>query len=168
MDKWEFYPIKVLSIAPLIMVTLPTVSSFSFRDVVVGPRHPPTLVVASLDLIDLSREWSFSSLTSISCGWPLGRMAPSANAGAHNFLVLYHLHAQEMGGRTDAGMARAADPSPLWPGSVAPSSTWVLLTFCTWTLLIASFWRCHPHIKDRGSSRMKSGPSPLILRDAPL
>jgi hypothetical protein len=72
------------------------------------------------------------------------------------------------GGRTDAGMARAADPSPLWPGSVAPSSTWVLLTFCTWTLLIASFWRCHPHIKDRGSSRMKSGPSPLILRDAPL
>jgi hypothetical protein len=28
MDKWEDYPIKVLDIAPLIMVTLPTVSSF--------------------------------------------------------------------------------------------------------------------------------------------
>jgi hypothetical protein len=28
MEKWEDYPIKVLDIAPLIMVTLPTVSSF--------------------------------------------------------------------------------------------------------------------------------------------
>jgi hypothetical protein len=28
MDKWEDYPIKVLDIAPLIMVTIPTVSSF--------------------------------------------------------------------------------------------------------------------------------------------
>jgi hypothetical protein len=29
MDKWEDYPIKVLGIAPLVMVVLPTVSSFS-------------------------------------------------------------------------------------------------------------------------------------------
>jgi hypothetical protein len=39
-------------------------------------------------------------------------MAPSANAGAHNFLVLYHLHAQEMGGRTDAGMGQGGRPKP--------------------------------------------------------
>jgi hypothetical protein len=67
-----------------------------------------------------------------------------------------------MGDRTNArmrqaGQPRPTSPSPLRPGSVAPSSTRVLFPFCTWTPLIASFWRRHPRIQDRGSSRMKSG-----------
>jgi hypothetical protein len=47
MDNSVDYPIKVLGIAPLIMVTLPTVSSLSSGGFVPGPRRPPPLVVAS-------------------------------------------------------------------------------------------------------------------------
>jgi hypothetical protein len=52
MDRREDYPIKALSMASLIMVTLPTVSCFFSRDVVAGPLHPPPLMVASLDSSD--------------------------------------------------------------------------------------------------------------------
>jgi hypothetical protein len=58
MDKWEDYPIKVLDMAPLIMVTLPTVSSFFFTCgcfLRVGRS-------SSRDLPPLS----------LACGWPLG------------------------------------------------------------------------------------------------
>jgi hypothetical protein len=58
MDKWEDYPIKVLDIAPLIMVTLPTVSSFF-----------------STCRCFLQVERSFSKdlpPLSLACGWPLG------------------------------------------------------------------------------------------------
>jgi hypothetical protein len=77
MDKWEDYPIKVLDMLPLIMVTLPIVSSFSSGGVVAGPRRPPPLVVASLDSSDPSCEWSLSSPTSLACGRPPWRMALS-------------------------------------------------------------------------------------------
>jgi hypothetical protein len=42
--------------ALLIMVTLPTMSSFSSERAVAGPRRPPLLMVTSLDLMNLSRE----------------------------------------------------------------------------------------------------------------
>jgi hypothetical protein len=57
MDKWEYYPIKVLDMAPLIMVTLLTASSFF-----------------STCGCFLWVERSFSrtiSLLSLACGWPL-------------------------------------------------------------------------------------------------
>jgi hypothetical protein len=163
MDKWEDYPVRVLGIAPLIMVTLSTVSSFSSGGVVVGPRRPPPLVVASFESGDPPREWSLSYPSSLACGWPLARMAlSSANGGGHTELGLHHLHAQEMGGRTDVGMGQSdrpgpIDPSPFRPGSVAPSHTWVLLPFCTLPPSLASFWRHHPRVQDRGSSRIKFG-----------
>jgi hypothetical protein len=150
MDKWEVYPIKALSMAPLIMVTLPIVSSFSSGGAVAGPRCPPPLVVASLDSIDPSHEWSLSSPTSLPCGLPLRRMAMSPAIGStHNDLGLHHLHSQEMGGRTDARRGWAGRPGPIGPdplrlGSVSPSSMWVLSSFWPWTALIASFWQCLP------------------------
>jgi hypothetical protein len=52
----KFYPIKALSMALLIMATLLIVYFFSSEGVVAGPRHPPPLVVASLDLSDPSCE----------------------------------------------------------------------------------------------------------------
>jgi hypothetical protein len=58
MDKREDYPIKVLDIAPLIMVTLPTVSSFF-----------------STCGCFLRDGWSSSGdlpPVSLACGWPLG------------------------------------------------------------------------------------------------
>jgi hypothetical protein len=59
MDKWEDYPIKVLDMASLIMVTLPTVSSFfstcGWCFLRVGQS-------SSGDLPPLS----------LACGWPLG------------------------------------------------------------------------------------------------
>jgi hypothetical protein len=83
MDKWEDYPIKALSIAPLIMVTLPTVSSFSSGCVVVGPRRSPPLVVAYFESSDPPREWSLSSPSFLACGWPLSRMALSLYEWRH-------------------------------------------------------------------------------------
>jgi hypothetical protein len=173
MDKWEVYPIKVLSMAPLVMVTLPMLSSLSSGGVVAGPRHPPPLVVTSLDSIDPSREWSLSSPTFLPSGQPLRWMTLSANGDTHTDFGLHHLHPQEIGSQTDAGIGQAGSPGPtdpslLRPSSVAPSSTWVLLPFCTWTPLIASFWRHHPHVQDRGSSRMKSDLYTLVLGDVPL
>jgi hypothetical protein len=112
-----------------------------------------------------------SLLFSLSSLWTASRAngSPSANGGASTYLGLNHLHAQEMGGRTDVGMGQAGrpgptGPGPFWPSSVAPSHTWALLTFCTLPPPIASFWRCHPHIQDEGSSRMKFGPLRFIPR----
>jgi hypothetical protein len=58
MDEQEDYPIKVLDMAPLIMVSLPTVCL---------PSSP--LVGASFELGDPPPE---ISLLSLACGWPLG------------------------------------------------------------------------------------------------
>jgi hypothetical protein len=60
MDKWEDYPIKVLDMAPLIMVTLLTVSSvFSTCGCFLRVER------------SFSRTISLLSL-SLTCGWPLG------------------------------------------------------------------------------------------------
>jgi hypothetical protein len=73
-----------------------------------------------------------------------GEWLPSANGGASTYLGLHHLHAQEMGGRTDVGMCQAdrpgpVRPGPFRPGSVVPLRMWVLLTFYTLPSPIASF-----------------------------
>jgi hypothetical protein len=67
------------------------------------------------------------------------------------------------GGLTDLKMGQAGRPGrpiglgPSQPASVAPSPTWVLLAFCTLSPSIASYWRCHPRVQDRGFSRTKFG-----------
>jgi hypothetical protein len=58
MDKWEDYPIKVLDIAPLIMVTLPTVS-FSFS------------IWGCFLRVERSSSEALPPL-SLACGWPRG------------------------------------------------------------------------------------------------
>jgi hypothetical protein len=58
MDKWEDYPIKVLDTAPLIMVTLPTVSSFFST-------------CGCFLRVELSFSEDLPPL-SLACGWPLG------------------------------------------------------------------------------------------------
>jgi hypothetical protein len=58
-DEREDHPIKVLDIAPLIMVSLPTVSSFFSRG------------GASFEVVDLPPEILLLSL-SLACGWPPG------------------------------------------------------------------------------------------------
>jgi hypothetical protein len=105
-----------------------------------------------------------SFLSFLSSFWMASRVngSLSTNGGASTYLGLNHLHAQEMEGRTNVGMGQdgrpgPTDPGPFCPGSVAPSRTWVLLTFCTLPPPIASFWRCHPRIQDVGSSRMMFG-----------
>jgi hypothetical protein len=59
MNKWEDYHIKVLDMAPLIMVTLPTVSSF-FSSCGCFLR------------VERSFSRTISLLLSLACGWPLG------------------------------------------------------------------------------------------------
>jgi hypothetical protein len=59
-----------------------------------------------------------------------------ANGGASTYLGLKDLYTQEMGGRTDPRVGQAGRPGPTglgpsWPGSVAPSFSWVLLSLCT-------------------------------------
>jgi hypothetical protein len=82
-----------------------------------------------------------------------GSLSLSANGGASTYIGLHHLHAKEMGGRT-ANWADRLGPSLL--GSVAPSLPWVLFGIFQFPPSITWFWWCHPHVQDRGSSRMKS------------
>jgi hypothetical protein len=87
-----------------------------------------------------------SLLTFLSSLWTTSRVngSPSANGGAHTDLGLHHLHAQEMGGRTDSARPNGLGPFRL--GLVTPSLPWVLLTFCTLPPSIASFWQRYPRV----------------------
>jgi hypothetical protein len=106
MDEQGDYPIKVLDMAPLIMVTLPTVSSFFstcgffLRDgrSPSGDLHSPYLA----------------------CGWPLGTNgSPFANGGASKTLGLKILRVQGKGGRTDFG---SGPGRPAWADRPRPNS----------------------------------------------
>jgi hypothetical protein len=102
----QHYPIKVLDIAPLIMVTLPTVSSFSSTCgcFLRGGRSP------SGDLPPLS----------LACGWPPGANgSPPANGGTSRVLGLKILQVQWKGGRTDA---RSGLGQPAWADHPRPIS----------------------------------------------
>jgi hypothetical protein len=91
MDKWEVYPIKALSMAPLIMVTLPT-----------GLPSPPGVSWQGIDVLlhlwslpwtrlilltnDLSLLQSLSLVDDLSGEWL--SLSLSTNGGAHNDLAL--------------------------------------------------------------------------------
>jgi hypothetical protein len=149
MDKWEDYPIKVLDIAPLIMVTLTTVSFFfSTCGCFLRDGGPPPEI----------------SLLSLACGWPLGANGSLsfANGGASRTLGLKILRVQGKGAEPTPGVGQASrlgptGPGPSRPGSVAPALSWVLRWLCTLPLPFAWFWRCHPRVQDGGSPCMKFG-----------
>jgi hypothetical protein len=106
MDKWEDYPINVLDMALLIMVTLSMVSPFSST-------------CGCFLQVERSFPRAISLLFSLACGWPLGRMALClANGGASSNLGLKDLRVQEKEGRTDpwSGPGRTAwadQPRPI-------------------------------------------------------
>jgi hypothetical protein len=65
--------------------------------------------------------------------------------GASTGLELHPLQAQERGDQTASGMGQADRPGPtglglFQLGSVAPSRTWFLLTFCTLPLQLHHFY----------------------------
>jgi hypothetical protein len=71
-------------------------------------------------------------------------MTSQGNRGAPTYIGLKDLHVQEMGGRTDLGMGQAGRPGPTgpgpsWPGSVATSLLWVLMSLCTFPLHLYHF-----------------------------
>jgi hypothetical protein len=170
MDKWEVYPIKVLSIALLIMVTLLIVSSFNYGGTVAGPQRPLPLVVGSLDSMNLSRKRSLqfsTSTTYLPCGRPLRYIALSLTNG-----LGLSSRSRWKGGRTDTRMGWVGCPwpiglGPIWPGSVAPSSMLMLSSSSTEYPLIMSFWCHHPRDQDRRPSRMNSDLYVLVLEDDP-
>jgi hypothetical protein len=106
MDEQGDYPIKVLIMAPLITVSLPTVSSFlSTRGCFLRggwspSRDPPPL--------------------SLSSGWPPGANgSPPVDGGASRVLGLKILRVQGEGGRTGhrSGLGR-----PAWADQPGPTS----------------------------------------------
>jgi hypothetical protein len=106
MDKCEDYPIKVLDIAPLIVVTLPTVSSF--------------FSTCGCFLRDGRSSSGDFSPFSLACGWPLGANgSPPANGGAFRTLGLKILRVQGKGGRTDP---RSGPGRPDWADRPRPIS----------------------------------------------
>jgi hypothetical protein len=150
MDKWEDYPIKVLDMAPLIMVTLPTVSSFSTCGCFLRVEHSFSRMI--------------SLLFSLACVWPLGRMALCFC----EWRCLQQLRVEGSSGARkgrpnrpprvgQAGWLGPTGPGPSRPGSVAPSLPWFLMYFCTLPPPFAPFWRCHPRVQDGGSPCMKFG-----------
>jgi hypothetical protein len=143
MDEQGDYPIKVLYIAPLIMVSLLTMPSFfsTCGCFLRGGRSPSSL--SSLWMASWC-EWLF-----------LRRMAaPPGFYGWRSF------GCKERGAEpaTEVGWAGRPGPTglgPSQPGSVAPSLPWVLRWLCTLPPPLAWFWRCHPRVQDGGSPRMK-------------
>jgi hypothetical protein len=146
MDEQGDYPIKVLDIAPLIMVSLPTVSSLfsTWGCFLRGGRSP------SRDLPPLS--------LSLACGWP-----PRANGSPSvEWRRLQGFRVEDPSGARKGGPNRPPGWAPTGPGpsrlgSVAPSLLWVLRWLCTLPPPLAWFWRCHPRIQNGGSLRMKFG-----------
>jgi hypothetical protein len=97
----------VLTIAPLIMVTLPTVSSFSYT-------------CGCFLRVERSFSRTITLLFSLACVWPLGRMALClANGGASSNLGLKDLRVQEEGGRIDP---RSGPGWPAWADRPRPIS----------------------------------------------
>jgi hypothetical protein len=135
MDEQGDYPIKVLDKAPLIMVSLPTVSSFFstcgfFHR---GGRSP------SGDLPPLP----------LACGWP---------PGANGSLLVEWRRLQGFRVEDPSGARKGeANRPPEWAGPAAPSLLWVLRWLCTLPPPLAWFWQCYICVQDGGSLRLKFG-----------
>jgi hypothetical protein len=144
MDKWEDYTIKVLIMAPLIMVSLPTVPSFfSTRGCFLRGGWSP-----SGDPPPLSSLWM-----AFWCEW----LSPLSNGGAQAFRVQDPSGARKTGLNRPPKWAGPAGLGPPRPGSVTPFAPWVLMHLCTLPPPLAWFWWCHPRVQDGGSLRMKFG-----------
>jgi hypothetical protein len=108
MDKRENYPIKVLDMAPLIMVTLPIVSS-----------------LFSTCGCFLRDEWSSSEdlpPLSLACGWPLGaNVSPSYEWRRLQGLRVEDPSGARKGGRTDPG---SGPSQPAWADWPRPIPAW--------------------------------------------
>jgi hypothetical protein len=148
MDIWEAYPIKVLNIAPLIMVTLPMVSSsFSTWGCFLRVERS-----SSEDLPSLS----------LAFGWPLGVNGSLYCEWRH----LHRLRVEDPSGARKGGpnrrwnWARPAglgQPAQAHPG-LARSPLRSRGSSCVYALCpppFALFWRCHPCVQDGGSLCMK-------------
>jgi hypothetical protein len=133
MDKWEDYTIKLQDMAPLIMVTLPMVSSI-FSTCGCFLRDERSI---SEDLPPLS----------LACGWPLG-----ANDSLfcewrclHKLRVEDPSGARKRGAEPTPGVGQAGrlgptSPGPSRPDSIAPSLPWVLMCLCTLHPPFSLFW----------------------------
>jgi hypothetical protein len=115
MDEWEYYPIKVLIMAPLIMVSLPTVSSFfSTRGCFLRGGWSPSEDPPPL---------------SLACGWPSGANDSSPRVGgASGLLGLKILRGQ---GKRDRTGARTRLGRPAWADWPGPSSARFGRPFCS-------------------------------------
>jgi hypothetical protein len=143
-DKWEDYPIKVLDMAPLIMGTLPTVSSFFSTCVLRVERS----ISEDLPLLSLASGWPLGANGSLSC----------ERRHLHKLRVEGHSGARKRGAEPTPEVGQAGPgPGPSRPGSVAPLLPWVLMYLYTLSPPFALFWWCHPHVQDGGSPCMKSG-----------
>jgi hypothetical protein len=100
-----------------------------------------------------------SLLSFLSSLWTASREngSLSVNGGAHTYLGLHHLHAQEMGDRTASGMGQADWPRPISAWFSCPFAHVGPLAILHFAPSLASFWRHHPRVQDRGSSHMKFG-----------
>jgi hypothetical protein len=139
MDKWEDYPSKVLDIAPLIMVTLPTVSSFFstcgcfLRDGRSSSGDLPPLFLA--------------------CGWPPGGNGSLLCEWRHfqGFWVKDPSGARKGGPNRPsewvrpAGLGRPAKahPDPVQSPLRSLGPQWL----CTLSLPFAWFRLCHPRVQ---------------------
>jgi hypothetical protein len=150
MDKWEDYPIKVLDMSSLIMVTLPTVSSFF-----------------STCGCFLRVERSFSEdlpPLSLACGWPL-----SVNGTLScEWRCLHELRVEGPSGARKGGLNRPTEwarpaglgrPVQAHPGPVRSPlhSRGSSCIYALCPLHLHYFLWCHPRVQDGGSPCMKFG-----------
>jgi hypothetical protein len=170
MDKWEFYPIKALSMAPLIMVT--------FRQCLpstLGRRgRASTSSSACGHLLGLDESFSrmISSIISRSNLFTLWTTSQVYNSISSEWrhpqqLRLEASSRSRNGGWTDARMGWVGQPGPTSARFSRPFLCVCPLIILDLIPLIVSFWRCYPHDQDRGSSRMKSDLYNLVIGDDP-
>jgi hypothetical protein len=124
MDKLEDYPIKVVAMAPLMMVMLPTVSFF-FSTSGCFLRVERSFS-EDLPPLFLACGWSLSVNGSLSCKW----------RRLHELRVEGTPRARKGGSEPTRGVGQAdrlrpTSLGPSRPGSIAPSLPWVLMYLCT-------------------------------------
>jgi hypothetical protein len=136
--------------APLIMITLPTVSSFFST-------------CGCFLRVGRSSSGDLPSL-SLACGWPLGANGSLFREWRHlqGLRVEDPSGARKGGAEPTPGVGQAGRLGPTGlgpsrPGSVDPSLPWVLMHLCTFPPPLAPFWWCHPRIQDGGSPCMNFG-----------